>query len=221
MTNKSLRKEIAIPQAILSYPYLFAKSPSQLEGTTVKEGKYKADILLLKDNPKHVLVRNQMLEAEKEILKSIGLRKAAHPVMKDNDLVLSEIDVSDEDGKKYYEKMSYLKNTWSFNTTNNNQPILQYEKGVSLNTSTDKNPFYPGCFVNVVIVMTGYINPNTKAWAGVGRSLQYVLFAKDGKPLASGASAVDGAKYFTDDDCEKDDFGTFKQNSDIPEKDIF
>ena len=108
---------------------------------------------------------------------------------------------------------------------NKYQPLLTtFKNAEPFDIVKHKELFRPFSYVHAVIELHPYmVDPKTDTkFKAICNRLHAVQFSKEGKAfggvkLISGGAAF--AKFAEDD--EKDDFGTFKQNSDIPEKDIF
>jgi len=184
--------QIAIPRARLSFPHLFEKEPLNKYNNLEEARSYVATFILSKDNEKHIEVVKNIREAEKKLLKDIGVKTNPHNLLICGDNEYDAIDDSTEKGKLNKSKKEYLKNSWLFKAKSKFPVQLQLRGDKVLDIEVDKNPFYAGCYVNVIITMTTYSK-------GISKYLQLVQFAKDGERL-SGGGALKASDHFEDED---------------------
>ena len=216
MTKIKLR--VKLPRVRLTYPHLFEKQPLNEKITTEDARRYNATFILLKDNEKHIAAIKDIDEKEKEILRSIKLKKNAHPIYKCGDEYLDNIDDSDDAGKQRKELYVSRKNSWFIIPSNKYLVQLQLIKGVNLNIEKDSDPFYSGCYVNALIDLSPYkTSKQSSTWTGVGKYITFVQFSKHGEKLGS-TENIDGSSYFSEKEDEEDDDNF---DSDFKDQDCF
>lgn len=202
---------IAIPKAILSFPYLIEKQPiDSVYIKTEDKRRYSANFILSKDNEDHMKVVKEMRDKINKILDIIKLEQNVHILIKDGD---KELDRIEDTTKK--EKHEYKKNNFIISASNRFQPILTGKNGESFDPVVEENIFYPGCYVHAFIELVPY--KFNGSWKGIFNRLQHVQFSKDGDML--GAGRLSGAEIFDKFEDADDDFGTFNKAN--QEKDLF
>jgi hypothetical protein len=212
MTNIELKsKEIILNKVRIIFPSLFEKENNKEFPVPEEKRKYAARFLLSKTDPIHA-------KTIKEIQDTITLFLKAKKIIDDIDAYKfwrdgDKLTQYDEDGK-----LDYLKGHYRVMGSNIMQPNVTYLDG-SVITAENKGLIYPGCYVHASIKLY----PHSK---GVGSSLEHVQFSKKGDPIGGFAPKRADDKFNTDGDdkLEEDDnadFGKYKQDNDIPEKDIF
>ena len=207
---------IVLPKVILSFPHLIEKQPlDPVYIKTEEQRKYTATFLLSKKDDAHISAVKKMEEELKNLLSIIKVKQNPHILIKDGDEEYEAIEDKDKKAKNEYKKGNFI-----ITASNKFQPLLNAQGGEVFDLAKHEKLFYPGCYVHGYIELSPY--KFNDVWKGVSNRLQHVQFSKNGNPLGS-SGAMSGASEFEKfaEDDEKDDFGTFKQNSDIPEKDIF
>lgn len=212
MTNVEIKnKEIILNKVRITFPSLFEKEDNKKFPVPEDKRKYAARFLLSKTDPVHAKTIEEIKNTIKVFLKAKKIPDSpdAYKFFVDGD----KLTEYDEDGNKEYLKGHYrvmASNKIQPHVTNLNKEVISIE---------NKGIIYPGCYVHASINLYPYA-------LGVGSSLEHVQFSKKGNPIGGFAPKRADGKFNTDDDDKiedvgEDDFGTFKQDSDIPEKDIF
>lgn len=207
---------IALPKVILSFPHLVEKQPlDPVYIKTEEQRKYTATFLLSKKDDAHVSAVKKMEEELKNLLSVIKVKQNPHILIKDGDEEYEAIEDKDKKAKNEYKRGNFI-----ITANNKFQPKLTVQGGKEFEISKHEKLFYPGCYVHTFIELSPY--KFNDVWKGISNRLQHVQFSKDGNPLGSGGAMSGASEFekFAEDD-EKDDFGTFKQDSDISEKNIF
>lgn len=207
---------IALPKVTLSFPHLIEKQPlDPIYIKTEEQRKYTASFLLSKKDDVHMSIVRKMEEELKNLLSVIKVKQNSHILIKDGDEEYDSIEDKDKKAKNEYKRSHFI-----ITASNKFQPLLTAQGGEEFDITKHEKLFYPGCYVHAYIELSPY--KFNDVWKGVSNRLQHVQFSKDGKLLV-GSGVISGASEFEKfvDDDEKDDFGTFKQNTNIPDEDIF
>lgn len=212
MTNVEIKsKEIILDKVRIVFPSLFEKEDNKKFPKPEADRKYTARFLLSKTDPIHAKTIEEIKNTIKAFLKAKKIPDSpeAYKFFVDGD----KLTEYDEDGN-----LEYLKGHYKVMASNKMRPNVTY-LDKSIITIENKGLIYPGCYVHACINLYPYA-------LGVGSSLEHVQFSKKGDPIGGFAPKRADDKFNTDGDdkLEEDDnadFGKFKQDNNIPEKDIF
>lgn len=205
-----------LPKVILSFPHLIEKCPiDPVYIKTEEQRKYTATFILSKTDDLHMKAIQDMKDKLNELFKIIKVRNNPHILIKDGDEEYDAIEDGDKKAKHEYKKGKFI-----ITANNKFQPLLTAQGGEEFDITKHEKLFYPGCYVHALIELSPY--KFADVWKGVSNRLQHVQFSKKGTIIGGGGMLSGASEFekFAEDD-EKDDFGTFQQNGDIPEKDIF
>lgn len=215
-----------LPNVRLIFPYLVEKCP--IDNIFVKEEKdrkYSANLLLSKDDEKHVKIVNEIEQKLKLLLKDKKIKNNPHQIVKDGDEeleLMADVNLNDSEKKANSE---YKKNKYIITAKNSIAPYLSIGNNEQYNLIEHGEIFYSGCFVHAFIELNPYKMKDQPTYKGVSTRLIAVQFFKKGEKLGSG-SKIKIAKecfanldkeYQIEDECP---FGTFNQNAQN-ELDIF
>lgn len=193
MTTK-ITEKILLENVRIAWPYLFDKEPISEYIETEEQRRFKVDVLLAKNNPKHMEYYRKINDTADDILKRIKVKKHIYELFKDGDEIYKSIDDSTEKGKEKKANVKYLEGHYILTLKNKVQPKLSLVKGQLLDIMVDDNPFYPGCFAHILFTLDSY--DFKKVPKGVTKRLQHILFAKDGEMLGGKIDTIDASDEF-------------------------